>query len=359
MIIGIDASKAAMEKRTGVENYVYQLILNLQKIDTSNTYFLYTNKHLPLELLQNTNFIEKYIPFPKFWNKIRLPIALLRDKPDKYLQPVYLIPSFAPQKSIGVFHDLAFKKFPEAYSSRDIALQKKALKNLYRRANKIICVSNSARDDLLSIYPNLTEKLNVIHLASNIKPSPTQFKDLLNIKEKYFISIGRLEKRKNIKNIIKSFYVAKQTELPHKLVLIGKPGYGYNEICETIKSVPEYAKDILIPGFVDNETLYDLILGAEATLYPSLYEGFGLTALDSMSIGTPVITSNTSSMPEVVGSAALTVDPNNLEQISDAIIKIATDSSLRQDLSIKSIEQARHFSWQKTAEQTKKLLETL
>lgn len=359
MIIGIDASKAAMDKRTGVENYVYQLILNLQKIDSKNTYYLYTNKHLPEELLKNSNFIEKFIPFPKFWNKIRLPLELRKDKPEKYLQPVYMIPKFAPAKSIGVFHDLAWKKFPEAYSSKDIASQKRALKNLRRRAQTIICVSNSAKNDLIEVCPDLEPRLKVVYHAGNIKPSPTQFKDLLKIGQKYFLFFGRLETRKNVVNIVKAFYEAKEHGLSHKLVLVGKPGFGYDKIETEINSNSEFSGDIIRPNFVDDATLYDLIAGAEATVYPSLYEGFGLPALESMSIGTPVITANTSSLPEVVGDSAIMVDPTDFHQISDAMIKISTDSNFRQQLSISGIEQARHFSWQKTAEQTLKLLEEL
>ncbi len=359
MIIGIDASKAAAENRTGVENYTYQLILNLQKIDQKNTYYLYTNKKLPIELTGKANFIEKYTPFSKFWNKIHLPLAIIKDKPEKYLQPVYMIPRYAPKKSIGVFHDLAWKKFPEAYSAKDISSQKRAIKNLRDQAEKIICVSNSAKDDLLSVYPALKDKTEVIFLASTVKASPIQYKDKLNLKSKYFFSFGRLEDRKNTKRIVEAFFAAKNQGITHKLVLVGRPGHGFEEISNTIKNNAKFAADVITPGFVDDEKLYDLILGAEAVIFPSLYEGFGIPALDAMSIGTPVITSNTSSMPEVVGDAAICVDPLDTEAITNAMLQISNDPNLRQELSLKGINQSNHFSWQKTAEQTLKLLEEL
>lgn len=357
MIIGIDASKAAEEKRTGVENFVYQLILHLNEIDHTNFYYLYSNKRLPEELLDNTHFSEIYIPFPKFWNKLRLPMALLKYKPDVYLQPSYMIPAFAPKKTIGVIHDLAWVKFPDAYSKTDLLSQKITLKNLVEGAAKLVCVSKSAANDLIEYMPSAKAKVEVIYLGAESKTEEiTGQKDSLELKSKYFVSIGRLEERKNISNIIEAFKQFKAKGHSHKLVLAGKPGFGYDKIESSIKS-SGYSSDIILPGFIPASEFNNLLKNAEALLYPSLYEGFGLTALEAMKAGAPVITSNVSSLPEVVGDAAILVDPVSAQEIAVAMELIVEDQDLRASLVKKGLKQAEKFSWEKTAKEYLKLME--
>ncbi len=361
MIIGIDASKAAFEKRTGVENFVYQVILNLAKIDHKNTYFLYSNKKLPQELLTSKNFQEKFIPFPKFWSRLRLPFAIAHDHPDAYFQPAYLIPLAAPAKSVGVVHDLAWRFYPKAYSKKEIFLQKEVLANLKKRARKIICVSKSCQKDLLEVEPTLEDRIETVPLSGNdnytkiIEP-----KDVLHLNSKYFLSIGRLEERKNTARIVEAFVEAKRKSgFPHKLVLAGKPGTGYENIQKIIDSNPDSAKDIIFPGYIDESDLNDLLSGAEALVYPSLYEGFGITALEAMAAGTPVITSNISSLPEVAGDSALLVNPESLDEISAAMIKIYEDAKYRSLLVQRGLARAKEFNWQNTATQILNILEEL
>ena len=358
MIIGIDASKAGEDQKTGVENFVYQLILHLIKIDSNNQYLLFSNKPLPKEL-RSENFKEIYIPFPKFWNKLRLPMTLLKYKPEIYIQPSYAIPSFAPKKTIAVCHDLAWVKFPQAYSKKELLLQKYALDNIAQNAAKIVCVSNSAAKDLKEYLPYTNSRIAVIYLGVNDQiEQKTTPKDFLGINSKYFISIGRLEERKNTKNIVEAFNRFKDLGFPYKLILVGSPGYGYDKILTAVKS-SKYSKDIIIPGFIPTEKSNDLLSGAQALLYPSLYEGFGLAALEAMTAGTPVITSDSSSLPEVVGDTAILVDPLNIDEIFKAMEKIAKDENLRQSLIKKGLVQARKFSWETTAREYLKLMEEM
>lgn len=358
MIIGIDASKSADKKKTGVENFVYQFIWHLAKIDTKNSYYLFTDKHLPIELLQNNNFQEIFIPFPKFWHKIRLPLALIKHKPDVFLAPAYQIPAFAPHKSIGVIHDLASIKFPKAYSKRELLFQKTALINISRKAQKIVCVSNSTKDDLEKYLPATRDRVEVIYPGINETIKRKTGTDVLGLKSKYFLVLGRLEKRKNTENIIGAFAKLKKMGFAHKLVLVGKPGYGFRDIELAIK-LSVFTKDIVTPGYLSDTMVNDLLNGAEALVYPSLYEGFGLPALEAMQVGTPVITSCLSSLPEITGKAAILVDPKSQDEIYEAMKSITTNSTQRTRLIEEGFQQAEKFSWEKTANQYLKLMEEM
>jgi glycosyltransferase involved in cell wall biosynthesis len=357
MIIGIDASKAASKGRTGVENFVYQVILNLQKFDQENTYFLYTNSPLPEELKANSNFQEKFINKEKYFNKIHLPLALLRDKPELFLEMSYALPRFAPKKSVAVCHDLAWLYFPKAYTFAERQSQKSALDSVCHAA-KIITPSKSAKKDLAAYKPKVKDKIEVIYLAGRGFCKLDAPRNILNLSKPYFLSIGRLEERKNTQNIIKAYEAYRENGGQSLLCLIGKAGTGFDKIEKTIKN-SKYQKDIICPGFVKNEDLNDLLSGATAFLYPSLYEGFGIAALEAMEAGAPVITANTSSLPEAVGDAAIQLDPYDTEEIAACMTKIESDQAFRDDLINKGLARAKEFTWESTAQKIHHLLESL
>ncbi|MFA7254201.1 MAG: glycosyltransferase family 1 protein [Patescibacteria group bacterium] len=362
MLIGIDASKAAAKNRTGVENYTYQLILALKKVGARDIFLLYTNSKLPKELANKYNMVEKLWGVKRFWNKIFLPIALLRQRPDAYIQPLYMMPLFAPKNNISVVHDLAWAKFPHAYSKSEIMIQKLAIQNAISRAKHIVCVSDSTRNDLIKLYPKARKKATVIYPSYNegfcyqiAKP-----KNVIKSEGPYFLFAGRVEERKNIIKIVEAFKLLKDhSDLPHKLVIAGKPGYNFEIILNTInRDFKDVLPFLIFPGYVQSEDMPHLFAGAEAFLYPTLYEGFGLAALDAMSAGIPVITSNKSSMPEAVGDSAVLVDPADAKEIAQAMFDIATSKKYRDSLIKKGLEQIKMFSWEKTANEFIKLLET-
>jgi glycosyltransferase involved in cell wall biosynthesis len=363
MIIGIDSSKAAIEKRTGVENYVYQLILHLPKIDTKNTYYFYTNQKLPAETLASKNVIEKLFKIKRLWNKFFLPLYLIKEKTEIYIQPLDMVPKTACKNSIAIVHDLASYKFPDAYSGSERKLQDATLKNIAVNAKKIVCVSNSTKNDLIKYFPSIKDKITVIYPSYNEEiyhPIKGQ-KDVLNLKTKYFLFVGRLEERKNVTRIVKAFKIFKEkTNLPHKLVLAGKAGFGFETIRDLINQLPAKIKnDIVMSGYIKNEDILDLYAGAEAFIYPSLYEGFGIAVLDAMAAGTPVITANTSSLPEAAGDAAILVNPQNEKEIAKALETISTDKHTREEVIQKGYEHIKKFSWDKTAADFVKLMEEM
>lgn len=360
MIIGIDASKAAASPRTGIENLVYQLILHLQKVDSENKYLLFTNQSLDRELVKQENFIEKQSGFIRGWSKISLPLLTLQNKTDIYIQPADSIPPTATGRKIVIVHDLAWQYFPEAYSKDEISRQSSTLKNYRKFADDIICVSQSTKHDLVSLYPELEPKISVIQLGcdSNFFHPFENPRDLLKVNSPYILSIGRLEGRKNTERLIKAFIKLKtEKQFPHKLVLAGTPGFNWSQISTKIEGLK--SADIIFPGYIDHDQLPEIIARADIFAFPSLYEGFGLPILESFACGTPVVTSNTSSIPEVAGDAALLCDPLDEADLADKIWQFVSDPKLRAKHSKLGLEQAKKFSWEITAQQFYSIIEEL
>lgn len=351
MLIGIDATKATAQGKTGVEKAAFEIILNLRKLDKENNYLLYTSKHLPKDLLAK-NFSEYYIPFPKFWHTLRLPLALYKTKPDIYFSPSNRLPSYIPKKAVASVYDLASKYFPSAYSQLEINRQNAALEAANSRADAIIFDSQSSLKDFEKYYPAYKGIKKTIYLSfdDNKYKSITSPQDVLKLGVDYILFVGRLEARKNIKNIIKAFGIINEKYPQLKLVLAGKPGSGYQEI----RSIIEGNNDIIVPGYIDEKNLPDLYARAKLFLFPTLYEGFGIPILEAMACGTPVVASNISSMPEVAGEAAVLVNPQKPKEIANACIKILGDKKTADKLASLGLKNIKRFFWSKTA---KELLE--
>lgn len=323
-----------------------QLILNLLKIDRSNQYLLYSTKKIPVEFI-GKNSKERLIPLPKFWHKFRLPLALLKDKPDVFIELTYGLPSYCPKKSIVYVHDLAFKIFPQVYSKLDLLLQENAIKNDLARASKILFSSEANLSDFCKYYQCQKDKLAVVPLAYNKKvfrlpKAKTQ-------KQSYFLFVGRFEKRKNIANVIKSFSKFSVQFPQYKLIMIGKPGYGWSEAKKIIDQ-ENLSRKIKIVGFVKNEQLATYYQKATALLYPSFYEGFGFPILEAMACGTPVISSKIPTIQDVFKGNLLYVKPSNVNDIAKAMIKIVSDSEYATNLIENGLSFVKDYSWQKSAQ---------
>lgn len=359
MIIGIDASKTTSKQKTGIDNTAYQIILHLRKIDKNNTYYLYTNKPLEKELL-NSNFHQKLIPFPRLWNKFRLPLALLKDKPDKYLALTNGVPPISPKDSIILIHDLAFKFFPKAYSKVELTLQESAINTAVNKAKCIIFTSEANKADFLKFYKYPENQIRVARLGFNSElykkiPSP---KNCLDFNSPFFLFVGRLEARKNVSGLLKAFELFKEkNKTDHKLVLVGKKGYGSEEIDEIIRESKTLTDNVIVPGYITDKQLANLYNLAEAFVFPSLYEGFGLPILEAFACGTPVMTSDIPTLREVASDCVVYVNPLDVNSIAKGLLKISSDLQLQKALEKKGFHQLSKFSWEKTAEAFLDILE--
>ena len=376
MTIGIDASRAFQEKRTGIEEYSYQVIKSLMnKLDDHRVilyvrpanYEFLTNIQITNKFVLPENWEVKMIRWPYFWTQIGLSLELLFHPIDVLFIPAHTVPIVHPKNTIVTIHGLEYEFCPKAYSFWAKLYMRYVIKNSVRWAKTIIAVSNNTKNDLAKLYGVFSEKIKVVYEGVSMEHG-TWNMEQKNIKHLLFI--GRLEERKNICGIIEAFEILKEKyKISHKLVLVGKPGYGWkNTKIKMQKS--KYRKDISLKGFVDDEEKQELLKNADVFLFPSFYEGFGLPILEAQAVGVPVVTSNISSMPEVVDletqlplwklsfqpSSAILVNPNNSEEIAESIYKLISDKNLRDNVIKRGLENVKRFSWERCAEEISKLL---
>jgi len=375
MLIGFDGSRIAKEFHTGTEHYSAEILKAIAKIDCENHYIIYS----PKELFQKIgklpeNFRYRIIPFPKLWTQIRLSWEMaFGKKPDILFIPSHTIPLVHPEKTIVTVHDLAFKHFPELFGKMELAYQNFGLQMAVKNASHIITVSENSKKDIVKLCKVPSEKITVIYHGydqnlyhpltteeehkENILKSKSVYTSEILKNKPYIFYVGRLEEKKNVLRMIKTYeFLRKEPKIKHKLILAGKPGYGYDKIKECIESLPEnIKKDIIELGYVENQQLASWMRNASVFYFPTLFEGFGLPVVEAMASGVPVVASNTTSIPEITGSAALLVNPHNIYEMAIALSKVINDSKLRLALVSKGKVRASMFSWSKSAEKTLKV----
>lgn len=398
MKIGIDASRANLKTRTGTEWYSYHLIKNFSLIDKENEYILYTKGPLRTDLKGlGPNFKNRVLKWPPrfLWNQIRLSLEMLLRPPDVLFVPAHTIPLIHPKNTITTCHDIGFEHFPELYAKKEIGWKNNLLKRLlgflvriltlgrysnneldYHRfsmhfavkhARLIITPSYFTAQEIQHFYTINPERIKVTHLGFN-RQKYQEIKDkkaiisILNkykLKNPFIVFIGRLEHKKNIKGIINSFYIfKKQYKTAHKLVLIGKRGYGFEEARKLISN-HKLEDEVIELGWIDEEEVSLIYKAADLLLFLSFYEGFGLPPIEAMASGLPVIASNRGSLPEILKEAALIVDPVNYKEIARSIYRVVSDQKLRDKLIKAGQEQVKQFSWSKCARKTHQILTTL
>lgn len=364
MIIGIDASRANQNQRTGVEEYAFQLIQNWKTIIPEDVrVILYTDQPLQGELAKlPINWTEKVLRWSprRLWTQIRLSWEMLWYAPDVLFIPAHVFPIIHPRKTVMTVHDIAAARFPETYNwfERWYSLwsAQYAVKKLWQVIvpsefvkQEILDVFSLSNNDKIKIIPHGFDK-NFID-AKNILDSSQRENKLkkYNISRPFIMSVGRLEDKKNTVGIIEAFAELKNPDL--KLVLIGKPGYGYDKVQEAVqKSLNK--ESIIIPGWVSKSDLPSLMSLAEVFVFPSLYEGFGLPILEAFACGVPVIASQGNCLAEVGGEACIYVDPKDKNSLTKAIEKVLLDPDLKNKMIIHGEDRLKKFSWDKSARET-------
>jgi len=352
MLIGIDSSRVTKTYLTGTEYYSIEIIKALSSIDDKNRYLLYSPSNTSLRLGNlGENFSQKIMPFPKFWSQIRLSWEMIFKKPDVLFVPSHLIPIYHPKNTVVTLHDLGFKKFPELYPPKELIYHNWGMNFSAKHAKYIITPSEYTKRDLIKTYSLDPEKISVIwHGFDRDLFKPGDFSQ----KKPYIFFIGRLEEKKNIIGMIRAYaFLRKEKNIKHQFLLAGKPGFGYDVIEKEIDNLPgEIKKDIKLLGYIKEADYVKKLQEADIFLFTTFFEGFGMPIIEAMACGTPVITSNRTSMPEIAGNAAILVDPNNSLQIAAAMSKVIHSDGLKKSLILKGRVRSKIFSWEKAAKKT-------
>lgn len=367
MLIGIEASRANRFQKTGVEWYAYELIQQMKQLPEAqdHSWLLYTNEALMQGLEKGpTNWHQIRLKwFPKYlWTQLRLSFEMYRHSPQVLWIPAHVLPRIAPKQSVVTIHDIGFHHLPHLYKPRQVSYHEWSTKDILKRAAKIITVSEFSKCDLIENYQAPAEKIFVTHLGvhrEKYQALPRTTSDAilarLQIPSPYLVFVGRIESKKNVGLLLDAFArykVSRGMGDPLHLVLIGQPGFGYEEIMR--KASKEIVQSFVhVTGYVTETEKIALLSRARALVHPAFYEGFGLTPLEAMACGAPVLCSKVASLPEVIGEEnALWFDPNNAESLEQQIVAIVDRDDLRQQLAERGSLHCKKYTWQETAKKT-------
>jgi glycosyltransferase involved in cell wall biosynthesis len=364
MKICVDLS-AGVHGRAGIGRYAVELLSGLVATDLENQYTLFYNRpedaqvpaalqHLPARTISSS---AKYWRFRTLLAHLfHRPQELLSGSVDVFHATSNLLPNLSQTGTVFTLHDLIFQLHPATHTRLNRWFLSLMMPIFLRKADHIIAVSNTTASDAVHLYNLNQDKMSVIYegITPHFQPvtddrQQQQIRIQYALPQRFIFFVGTLEPRKNLPNLIRAFAAAKLDEV--KLVIAGKRGWMYQPIFDLVQELG-LEQDVQFVGFIPDEDLPALYSLAEAFVFPSLYEGFGLPVLEAMACGTPVITSNISSLPEVTGDAALLIDPSNVQEMSLAIGRLVKDASLRQELGQRGLCQASQFSWRRAAEET-------
>ena len=338
-----------LAQRNGDQTYV--LILSQR----NRAYYHFPQKNIrPLILPLDT----RLKPLRIFAEQFLLPFFLRSLKVDLFFSPCNIAPWRMPVPLVLTLFDLHWFIYPELFNPLHRTYVQRAITWSVRRAKRIITISENSKKDILNIFNLPEQKVRVIYPGLDPvflkEASPEEVhgvKGRYRIQGPYLLFVGKQHKRKNILTLLKVFRQLKEGErLPHQLVLAGTPGDGSPEIEAWLASGNH--PEVIRTGFIPDQEMRPLYAGADALVYPSLYEGFGLPVLEAMACGCPVITSTVSSIPEVAGTAALLIDPDREDEMAEAILRLIRKPALAQRLREEGRVQARKFTWDRAAEET-------
>jgi len=356
MRIGIDISSAIKRPPSGIGNFILGLVQGLKNVSPDEMRFDLCIRLSRLKYLRpgltpkHKRFHYKIIQEPLNW--------LYPRRIDLFHGPDARLPSYDGCALVATFHDV-FSMLGRDFMNDGFRDMKKArYHDICTRANLLFAVSQSTKNDIVKLIGVSPGRIHVVPEAASPDFHPQQndavemVRRKFNINERYLIFVGQISRRKNVTRIVKAYkQIRKNAPYPVKLVVVGKPTYGCEEALIAMEE-PGVKDGVIRIHSCIKADLIRLYSGAEALLFPTLYEGFGLPVLEAMSCGTPVVTSNLSSLPEVAGDAAFLVDPEKEDEIADRTLAFLHDKALALEYRDRGLKRAEKYTWEKTAEKT-------
>ncbi len=350
MTIAVDVETTKVDK-VGHGIYVWQLVSHMQRQAEHKLVLLYPSREKQSRLGLRT-------PQRFIWDQVVFPFRAWRAKAGLLHQPAFSVPIFFPGRKVVTVHDLI-----PIYFSKDITpisrlFLGKWVPFTFRFADHLIAISEATKNDLIATLNIPEEKITVIPEAADetFKPVTDQkliarVKKQYGIAGRYLLHIGTINPRKNLEFLVRVFAKLAQDYPDLQLVITGKKGWYFEGLFRLVDELKLQEK-VIFTGYIDEADKPALLSGASVYTFPSIYEGFGLPALEAMACGTPVVASNTSSIPEVTGQAATLVSPHNEQEWIEAIRNVLADSKLADRMSKEGLVQAKKFSWDKAAKET-------
>jgi len=385
-MIGIDGNEANQKVKVGSGVYAFELLRHFEKYQISNIKYQIYLKDKPIAELpsETINWQYKLIKPSKLWTQFGLPIHLWKEKlvgnaPNVFFSPSHYAPRFCPVPSVVTIFDLSFIRFPEMFLKKDLYQLRNWTNYSIKQAKKIITISEFSKKEIVDYYKINPQKISVAYPGydsnkykiSNIKNK----KHISNIKNKYKINtdyilfVGTIQPRKNLVRLLEAFTIfinqvrkAKPNQVRIKLVICGMIDEGRGGwMQENLKSQISNLKlenEVVVTGYVEDEDLPYLISGTKALVLPSLYEGFGIPVIEAMACGVPTVVSNVSSLPEIVGEAAILVDPYDVEDIARGISEACYNNSKREALIKRGLQRIKKYNWAESAKMVLNLLKS-
>jgi len=359
MNIALIGYEANIKNRVGSNQYAFEVMRELYGLDRENTYTVY----LPTSPLadmppEKEGWRYEIVGPGKLWNLLGLSLALWqnRKKIDLVFSPGHYAPVFSPRPLVMAIMDLGYLRFPDQFTKP--IFWKLNLWTLFsiRKADHILAISEFTRQDIIKTYKIDPEKVTTTRLGYKLRKSSSKnfSVEIKNLKQKYQIQgdyllyLGTLKPSKNVEGLVEAFGLLVDKRKGLKLVIAGRKGWLYESISRKVKELG-LQEQVVFTGFVSDEEASTLMRGAAVFVLPSFWEGFGIPALEAMSLGTPVVASNVASLPEVVGEAGILIDPNSCQSIAEGIEKALKE---KDKFSKIGLDRVRKFSWQKCAKET-------
>ena len=369
MKIGVDARAAKWYRGTGIGTYTYQLINSINKVDNFNDYLVFLPENSALDLSDNFNIeLVKATSSSNFWDEVRVPNIIDDKNLDLYHVPqngVGLSPNIDCHKAITL-HDIIPLRMPETVSERYLYIFNNELPKIINNCDGILTVSEFSKQDIAKEFNFPKNKIFVSHLAAEDIYRPLdkcQCKKILeqeyNIKDDFILYVGGFSPRKNISGLIEAFsLLSKEIRKNLKLVITGKKGISYSIYKKRAIDL-HIENEVIFTDFIPLEELPIFYNASKLLAYPSFYEGFGLPPLEAMACGTPVISSNVTSLSEVCHESALLINPYNIDELKNSIEVVLKDNLLRNSMIEKGLMQSLKYSWNITAKSTIQAYESI
>ncbi|MGE5351256.1 MAG: glycosyltransferase family 4 protein [Acidobacteriota bacterium] len=352
-------------KTDGIGRYIASLLREFEA-HKEHTFYVFVDRLYKYKELKNgfepDNIVPVFIPLPvfspllrKIWTFWLMPLFASFIRIEVCFAPDGFLPAWGFKKYVTTIHDLAFIKYPETVTSQSL----KMLRDYYGRAisksDKVITVSNCSKEDILKYYDIPESKVEVVYNGSSeifFQEIPSEecrrLSEKFDISEPYLFYYGKIEPRKNLVSVVKAFTIVKEKHQKLKLMIAGREGWLSSDLHEMVEK-NSWKDDIKFLGPLSDLEIKFLLENALAFIYIPLYEGFGLPVVEAMACGANIITSNVSSIPEVVGDCGIVVQPENIQEIAHAVLKLIEECACGKKSNLNAVERAGKFNWKDSA----------